>query len=163
MRRKDREIDQKDAMELLIRGEYGTLSTIGEDGYPYGLPVNYVVMEDRIYIHCAKEGQKLRNIGYSDKVSFSVVGKAMVVPEEFSTNYESVVAYGRAQFITDEEKGKALFAFIEKYAPNRIEEGRTYISRMIGATTVIGIELDRITGKRRKGIPGSGISGHKGE
>lgn len=156
MRRKDREIDQKDAMELLVLGDYGTLSTIGEDGYPYGLPVNYVVMGDRIYIHCAKEGQKLRNIGYSDKVSFSVVGKTRVVPEEFSTNYESAVVYGWAQFITGEEKGKALIAFIEKYAPKRIEEGRAYIARMGEATTVIGIEIERLTGKRRKGIPGNG-------
>lgn len=156
MRRKDREIDRKDAMELLIAGGYGTLSTIGEDGYPYGLPVNYVVMEDRIYIHCAKEGQKLSNIAYSDKVSFSVVGNAVVVPEEFSTNYESVVVYGRAQLITDEEKAKALFAFIEKYAPKRIEEGRAYIARMAAATAVIGIGIDQLTGKRRKGIPGNG-------
>lgn len=156
MRRKDREIDQKEAMELLIRGEYGTLSTIGEDGYPYGLPVNYVVMENRIYIHCAKEGQKLSNIGYSDKVSFSVVGHTMVVPEEFSTNYESAVVYGRAKHITDEEKESVLFAFIEKYSPNRIEEGKAYIARMGGATTVIGIEIERLTGKRRKGIPGNG-------
>lgn len=155
MRRKDREIDQKEAMELLIRGEYGTLSTIGEDGYPYGLPVNYVVMGDIIYIHCAKEGQKLRNIGYSDKVSFSVVGHTMVVPEEFSTNYESAVVYGRALHITDEKKGEVLFAFIEKYSPNRIEEGKAYIARMGGATTVIGIEIERLTGKRRKGIPGN--------
>lgn len=156
MRRKDREIDQKEAMELLSRGAFGTLSTVGEDGYPYGLPVNYVVMGGRIYIHGAKEGQKLRNIGYSDKVSFSVVGHTMIVPEEFSTNYESAVVYGRALHITDEEKGKALFAFIEKYSPNRIEEGKAYIARMGGATTVIGIEIERLTGKRRKGIPGNG-------
>jgi hypothetical protein len=156
LRRKDREIEGKDAMQILIRGEYGTLSTVGEDGYPYGLPVNYVVIGDRIYIHCAKEGKKLSNIAYSDRVSFSVVGKAAVVPEEFSTNYESVVVYGRALQIDGVEKGEALFGFIEKYSPKRIEEGRAYIGRMENATTVVRIEIERVTGKRRNGIPGKG-------
>lgn len=156
MRRKDREIEGKEAMHILVRGEYGTLSTVGEDGYPYGLPVNYVVIGDRIYIHCAQEGKKLSNIAYSDRVCFSVVGRAVVVPEEFSTNYESVVVYGRAQQISGVEKGEALFGFIEKYAPNRIDEGRAYIGRMEKATTVVRIEIERVTGKRREGIPGKG-------
>ncbi|HSP47995.1 MAG TPA: pyridoxamine 5'-phosphate oxidase family protein, partial [Clostridiaceae bacterium] len=147
---------KKDAIQILVRGEYGTRSTVGEDGYPYGLPVNYVVIGDRIYIHCAKEGKKLHNIAYSDKVAFSVVGKAVVVPEEFSTNYESVVIYGRAQQISGVEKGEALFGFIEKYSPNRIEEGREYIGRMENATAVLRIEIERVTGKRRNGIPGKG-------
>ena len=40
MRRKDRKTTEERAYEILKNGEYGILSTIGEDGYPYGVPVN---------------------------------------------------------------------------------------------------------------------------
>lgn len=60
MRRKDRLLTEKEAKEILSEGEYGVLSTIGEDGYPYGVPVNYVYLNDSIYFHCAADvGHKL--------------------------------------------------------------------------------------------------------
>ena len=51
MRRKDRQLLQEDAMAILMKGEYGILSTSGEDGSPYGVPVSYAVGNGKIYIH----------------------------------------------------------------------------------------------------------------
>ena len=63
MRRKDRLLTEKEAREILSEGEYGVLSTMGENGYPYGVPVNYVYLNDNIYFHCAADvGPKLENI-----------------------------------------------------------------------------------------------------
>ena len=53
MRRMDRKISDNQARELLKNNTYGVLSTIGVDGYPYGVPLNYVFFNDAIYFHCA--------------------------------------------------------------------------------------------------------------
>lgn len=150
MRRKDRELSNIEALALLEEGNYMVLSTLSRDGYCYGVPLHYVFINDSIYFHCAIEGHKLENIAYNDKVSICVVGKAEVVPEKFTTNYESVIAFGRAKEVKGDEKEIALIALIGKYSPEHISEGREYIKRASDRTKVIGISLERITGKARK-------------
>ena len=59
MRRKDRQVYDDMVSEILEKGEYGVISVSGENGYPYGVPVNYVYLNGNIYIHCAKTGHKL--------------------------------------------------------------------------------------------------------
>ena len=59
MRRKDRQVYDDLINEILGKGEYGVISLTGENGYPYGVPVNYAYHNDGIYIHCAKIGHKL--------------------------------------------------------------------------------------------------------
>ena len=99
LRREDRRLDDAAAKALLQRGEYGILSTSDKSNQPYGIPVNYVVIEDSIFFHCATEGQKLENITANKGVSFCVVGKTELLPEKFSTRYESVVVSGNADVI----------------------------------------------------------------
>jgi nitroimidazol reductase NimA-like FMN-containing flavoprotein (pyridoxamine 5'-phosphate oxidase superfamily) len=71
MRRKDRSISSEQAIQLLKNGQYGVLSTIGENGYTYGVPLNYVYHEGNIYFHCAVEGSKIDNIMFNNKVFFA--------------------------------------------------------------------------------------------
>ena len=59
MRRKDRAITEEEAMNLLNKSEYGVLSTVDENGEPYGVPMNFCIIEHCIYFHCAVEGQKI--------------------------------------------------------------------------------------------------------
>ena len=59
MRRKDRAITEEEAMNLLNKSEYGVLSTVDENGEPYGVPMNFCIIEHFIYFHCAVEGQKI--------------------------------------------------------------------------------------------------------
>ncbi len=151
LRRQDRQLDDAAAMALLKRGEYGILSTTGTDNRPYGIPVNYVVMENRIFFHCATEGQKLENITANQGVSFCVVGRTELIPEEFSTRYESVVVSGRAAIVDEVGlKTKALEALVHKYAPDHVVTGKTYIARLMDKTTVVGISIEHLAGKARK-------------
>jgi nitroimidazol reductase NimA-like FMN-containing flavoprotein (pyridoxamine 5'-phosphate oxidase superfamily) len=53
VRRKDREITSKEAIAILDAAEYGILSTVGEDGQPYGVPLCYAYKDNAIYFHCA--------------------------------------------------------------------------------------------------------------
>ncbi|NLB53024.1 MAG: hypothetical protein GX808_08820 [Syntrophomonadaceae bacterium] len=62
------ELTNTEAIELLKAGEYGVLSSVSENGYAYGVPLNYVYFDNSIYFHCAAEGRKLDDIKKNDKV-----------------------------------------------------------------------------------------------
>ncbi len=150
MRRKDREITRAEAEELLTQCTYGIMSTVGEDGQPYGVPLSYVYRNGCIYFHCAASGHKIENIHYDARVSFCVVGNTQVVAAERTVKYESAIAFGVASEVEGSEKEDALLWLLEKYSAEYIEEGKAVISKDGEATTVIKIELQHITGKAQR-------------
>jgi len=150
MRRQDRKLSTEKVKELLTNGEYGVLSTMADNDYPYGVPVHYVYKGNSIYIHCAAEGQKLDGIRKNPKVSFCVVGPTEVLPKEFSAQYESVIAFGKAVELADEEKQAALVLILEKYAADYIPEGKKLITKAGDGVAVIKISIEHLTGKGRE-------------
>lgn len=149
MRRSDRQIAEQEAHNSLKRGEFGVLSTTGPDDQPYGVPVNYCIVEGCIYFHCAMEGHKIDNFTYNPKVSFCVVGKTCILPSKFSTKYESVIVFGFLSEAFEDEKQKALKGLIKKYSSEYIEEGLKYIDLQKEKTRVFKITIETITGKAR--------------
>ncbi len=150
MRKAERQLTLEEAQRILDVGEYGILSLQGEDGYAYGVPLSYVYKEDAIYFHCASEGKKLDCLAQNDRVSFCVVGKTEVLPEKFSTKYESAIVFGSASRVAGAEKDAALLALLEKYSPDFIAPGRDYIAKAKERTVVIRIEVEKISGKARR-------------
>ena len=150
MRRKDRQIRAEESKDILRDGSYGVLSTMGEDGYPYGVPMNYVFANQAIYLHCATTGHKLDNIAHNQKVSFTVVGKTEILPEKFSTKYESVIVFGRARKISGDEKTAGLSLFVDKYSSDFQDEGKAYIKKNAASTCLIEIQIEHITGKAKR-------------
>lgn len=149
VRRKDRQINLEETKELLQRAGVGVLSTVDEEGQPYGVPVNYVYDNDNtIYFHCAVEGHKLKNIKKNNQVCFTVYGENIVLAEKFTTTYESVVVFGRAEVVEDTEKIQALKLLVEKFSPGFMKEGLEYIQRAADRTLVLKISVDKMTGKR---------------
>ena len=147
IRRQDRLLDESRAREVLQAGEYGILSMATEQG-GYGVPINYALVEDTIYLHCAPEGRKLRAISADERVSFCVVGHSRVVSEHFTTEFESVIAHGRARVVeVENERRMALRAIVEKYSAEHIEEGLKAIERSIHRTAIIAITVDSFSGK----------------
>ncbi|MDD2898031.1 MAG: pyridoxamine 5'-phosphate oxidase family protein [Desulfuromonadaceae bacterium] len=151
MRRKDREISELEAVELLDKSEYGVLSTVDTNGQPYGVPLSYVYKDNAIYFHCAVDGQKLDNIANNSKVSFCVTGKTTVLPETFGTLYESAVVFGVAREVHSEERHQALVWLLEKYCSDFIAGGLQYIESKDKITKVIKIEISQVSGKARRG------------
>lgn len=149
MRRKDREIAEDQIGQILSKGDYGVLSTIGENGYPYGVALNYLYHKGKIYLHCAKDGYKLKNIKYNNKVSFLVVTDVEVKQEQVSTNYKSVVAFGSAEEIQGDLKDEVLKEFIYKYCGDFIDGGLKYVEKAKKDARVIEISIDHMTGKAR--------------
>lgn len=147
MRRADRQTTFEQAEEILKIGEYGTLATVCSNGYPYATPLSYIYMDGSIYFHCASEGQKLENISGNPRVCFTVVADTDVIPSKFTTKYKSSVVFGTANYVTGNEKEKALLGLIEKYSPDYLSKGKEYISKAFNTTTLIKIDPEHITGK----------------
>ena len=149
IRNQKRAISEAGARELLGRGEYGILSTCGPDGQPYGVPLNYCLFAGTLYFHCAVAGHKLENLGDDSRVSFCVVGKTEVLPEQFATRYESVIVTGRAAEIFADEKQHALELLVAKYSPGFQAQGRKYIAAQSAQARVFRIDIEALTGKAR--------------
>jgi nitroimidazol reductase NimA-like FMN-containing flavoprotein (pyridoxamine 5'-phosphate oxidase superfamily) len=149
MRRLERAIAETETLAILEQGEYGVLSTISEDGTPYGLPLSYCLLEGGIYFHCALEGHKLNNLAVNPKVSFCVVGATEVLPDKFATRYESAIVFGTAREVTGEHKQRGLEALVAKYSSNFVPQGLDYIRAAGNKTKVFRIEIESMTGKAR--------------
>lgn len=150
MRRNDRQISQEEAIAILEKGEFGVFTTVGDEGYPYGVPISYVYDSDAIYFHSANEGHKVDAVRANSKCSFAVVGDTELLPGKFSTNFESVIAFGQAKEIGGEEKHHALMALIRKYSTEFIDKGEKYVSHSGKDTVVVKIQIDHLTGKARR-------------
>ncbi len=148
IRLQDRAVNAEKAIEIITKGSYGVLSTIGEDGYPYGVPLNYTYFDDCICFHCAQEGHKLENLDFNNKVSFCVVTKSDVLSNEFDTDYESAIAFGNASVIADEaEKRNILLSLLNKYSGDYLKAGNGYIKKYWDETRVVKIKIEHLSGK----------------
>lgn len=155
VRRQDRLLSEDEARELLRNGEYGVLSMVdGTSGemVAYGVPVSYAWDgDDAVYVHCAKEGRKLRCLEGNARVSFCVVGKTRVIPDKFTTAYESIVLGCRAAIgLAEEERRKALRMILDKYSSDYAEIGRKYAERSFPRTEVIKLTVEKWSGKSKR-------------
>ena len=151
IRRAERALTLGQAREILARAEHGVLATLGPDGWPYAVPVNHVLSDDVLYIHCAVEGHKLDNISHEERVCFCAVASAKVLPAQLSTLYESAVAFGRAALVTDPaEKRLALEALALRFCGELSPEAESAIATTASRTAVVRIRLERIAGKAHR-------------
>lgn len=152
MRRKEKEITSKSVMEEILRErEIGRLGTFNSE-YPYIIPLNYGYRKGKIYFHSYKDGKKIRNITRNQKVCFEVdVGQKMEAdkPCDFSYRYRSVIAYGNAKIITnEEEKLSALKVIVEKYSPGMGRILDKSIIKKYPNLCVVEIDIKEMTGKK---------------
>jgi hypothetical protein len=150
LRRKDRGITDDEAVAILKNAEYGVLSTVSPDGKPYGVPLNFCIIDKSIYFHCAIEGQKIDNVERNKSVSFCAVGKTEILPDKFGTKYESAIVSGEIEEIVGDDKQIALEGMLKKYSPNYFEKGIEYIKTLKAKTRVFKIEIIHLSGKARR-------------
>lgn len=147
MRRWRQQLPQEDALRILREGKYAVMAVEGDDGYPYAVPVNYVFDgEGAIFIHSAAQGHKVDALERNPKCSLCVVDKDDVVPEEFTSYFRSVIAFGRASTVdSTEDKFEALKMLSEKYSSGI--DPAAEIDRFIKVVRIIRIDIDSLTGK----------------
>lgn len=148
MRRKKQLLPKEETINILERCTSGVLGVIGDDGYPYTVPVSYALKGDKLYIHSAKEGHKIDSIKKNDKVTFCVIEKDEVIQETFTTHFRSVSLFGRARILTDDaDKKYALECLVEKYSPDYINEGQDEIKKDWNRVCIIEVKIEHMTGK----------------
>jgi len=153
MRRKKQLLSKEETEAVLSRGKTGVIGICSSNDYPYTVPLNYAYRDNIIYFHCATEGQKLDGIRKNNRVSFTVIDKDEIAEELFTTLYRSVIAFGKARIVTDEnEKRKGLQWLIEKYTPNQIREGQEMIEKELHRTGIVAIEIEHKSGKAGKEV-----------
>ena len=105
MRRFKQQISEEECIRILQEEKRGILSMHGEDGYPYGIPMNhwYNPENGKLYFHCAKTGHKLDAIRKNDKVSYCVYDQGFRKDDDWALNIRSVVIFCRARIVDDAE------------------------------------------------------------
>ena len=152
IRRQDRTLSIEGVNRLLLEGEYGVLSMANEYGEGYGVPLNFVLEGETIYFHGAPEGDKLRSLRISKQVSFCIVGKTKLIPEQFTTAYESVIVKGPiALDLSFQEKMHALELIIRKYSPEYLELGMKASEKSAHRTLVYRLDIVSVSGKCKLG------------
>ena len=102
MRRKRQQLSEEESIGILQNATAGTLALLGDNDYPYAVPISYVYHERKLYLHSALAGHKVDAIRKCDKASFCVIDKDDVQPEKYTTFFRSVIAFGRIHIIEDE-------------------------------------------------------------
>ena len=148
MRRSKQALSPEEMESILLGGTSGVLALQGEGGYPYAVPLSYVYTGGRFYFHCAKSGHKIDAVRHSPKASFCVIGQDQVVPEEYTTYYRSVIAFGRARVLEDEgEKRAALEKLAERYSPRQEEGRRAEIDKLFQRVCMVELAVEHMSGK----------------
>ena len=149
MRRFNQQLPDEEALEVLKEGHLGVLSVLGEDDYPYGLPIDYYLDEDgHVYFHGAKEGHKVDAIARHDKVSLCVMDED-TPDDSFSRYVRSVIVFGSIAPVEDHAKamekawGLAMHIF-----PEQTEFYRNDLKRNESRVQVLELVPEHITGKR---------------
>lgn len=157
MRKASREMPAEWALEVLKRAPFITVSFTRADGTAYGLPMSMACTDDRTwYFHCALEGEKLDAIRAHPEVCLSAVTKCQptVGPKDgsFTLQYQSAVAFGRAELVTsDEEKILGLRAISQRFLPQHMDAFDASIARSLSRTAVVRVTLTAPpTGKRKQ-------------
>lgn len=136
-------------IEILKKGKEGVLAVLGDNGYPYTVPLNYVYYNEKIYFHCAKQGHKIDAIAENNKVSFCIIDEKKIVKEEYDTYFRSVVVFGKANIIVDDRKNLEIINVLaERYYPEDSQERRQkIIDKEFSALGIVEIVPEHISGK----------------
>ncbi|AIO18555.1 Pyridoxamine 5'-phosphate oxidase [Candidatus Izimaplasma bacterium HR1] len=147
LKRVKNQMNHESAIELLKNCREGVLGTISSNGYPYTVVVNYVLYNNEVYFHSAKEGHKIDNIINNPKVSFTVYDNVRIIEEKFTTKYQSVTLFGKATLLPGNKK--ILMELIKKYSPEFLKSGKDYVAKSFDTTTLVKIDIEHLTGKER--------------
>ncbi len=147
--------------EFLNEEHVGRISSIDENGFPQTIPMNFVFLNDAVYMHSHVKGEKLDNISRNNKVGFEADRELEFLPSYFEdptdasladTLYISVVIKGIGSFVTNrEEKTLALNGLMEKYQPEGQYDPIESDMRVLDAVTVIKVTPETIHGKYKIG------------
>ena len=147
--RKKQALPQDRITEILIGEKRGVLSVLGENGYPYGFPINYWYNEENgfLYFHSGKKGHKVDAIAADNRVSFCVYDQGYRKDSEWALNISSVIVFGKLYPVEDHEKAMGICRSLSLKYTQDIEYIESEIQKFGNATLCYELRPEHITGK----------------
>lgn len=148
MRRHRQQLSQEESISILERATSGTLALLGDDDYPYAVPISFVYHEGFLYFHSAVEGHKIDAILRHDKASFCVIDQDNVQGEKYTTYFRSVIAFGHVSIIEDADEKLATARLLgNRYNPHQDEALQKEIDKGLHRMVMIRMKIEHLTGK----------------
>ena len=129
--RKNKKLSAEECVRILETEKRGVLSVNGDEGYPYGMPMNHWYNEEdgKLYFHCGKGGHRMDALRKDAKASFCVYDEGYRLPGQWPLHIKSVIVFGRIRMVDDREtiaqiaeKLSYKFTQDEAYIKNEIEK-----------------------------------------
>lgn len=148
MRRFKQELPEQECLEILSKAYRGFLSVVGDGGYPYTVPINFLYSDGHLWFHCALEGHKLDAIKACDKACFTVIDDPVKEEKDWWYHVRSVICFGRIHMVEDNvQRLSMLRALGMKYFP----EGYDIEADMLKngpRAAMLDFEIEHMSGKR---------------
>lgn len=147
MRRHKQELSAEECINILTNEPRGVLALLGDDDYPYSLPMSHVYADGKIYFHGAKTGHKKDAVEKHPKASYCVMDKGIKNDGEWWYTFKSVIVFGKIQTLTDnDEKIEKLRHLGNKFFPTE-EDTEKEIKRLLDKTEVFELTIEHMSGK----------------
>ena len=149
MVRKKQQLPEEECLEILKTELRGVLSVLGDDGYPYGMPLNhyYCEQDGKLYFHSGKAGHKIDALKKHCKASFCVYDKGFRKEGEWALNIRSVIVFGHIEFVEDREEIYRLTGELSRKFTADVEYIEKEIERSGPGTLMFALVPEHITGK----------------
>lgn len=149
MRRKKQQLSQEECKAILKNEKRGVLAVMGDEDYPYALPINFIYdeNENKIYFHGSKSGHKIDSLKKHCKVSFCVYDEGFRREGEWSLNIKSVIAFGRMNFVEGDENNAAVCRSLGYKFTDDTEYIEKEISTYLKNAQCLELTIEHMTGK----------------
>ena len=147
MRRFKQQISEEECVRVLKEQPRGVLSMLGDDGYPYGIPLDHWYSDNKLYFHCAKVGHKIDAIAACDKVSYCVMDEGYRRDGEWALNINSVVVFGRIRIVEDEEKKREICTNLVRKFTDDEEYLQKELTIAFPRVNCLELTIEHMTGK----------------
>ena len=149
MLRKKQQLADEECIRILKTELRGVLSVLGDDEYPYGMPINHYYCEEdgKLYFHGGKQGHKIDAMKRHNKASFCVYDEGFRKDGEWALNIKSVIVFGRIEFVEDQETVYRISEELSRKFTSDSEYIRQEIERSGPGTLMFVLVPECITGK----------------
>lgn len=147
--RKNNQLSKEECLQVLKSETRGVLSVIGDEGYPYGMPMNHLYDDDGcIYFHCGKNGgHRLDALKKCSKVCFTIFTKGEAMDSEWALKVKSVIVFGRISIIYDQKTVNDISIKLSHKFTSDDEYIKKEIELYAKNTVILKLVPDHICGK----------------
>ena len=149
LKRQKQALSKEECLQILQKEKRGVLSVLGDDDYPYGMPINHYFdpEENKLYFHGGRYGHKIDAMRRHNKASYCIYGDGFIENDNWYLCFKSVIVFGKTEFIEDKDKiadlcRKLSYRFTKN--ENYIEEE---IQKSLQGTLMFSLSIEDIQGK----------------